>query len=433
MSAPIAYDVVRLLLGSLAVTPRGIDRVDLRYARFFFETWPGDCVGTLPTPWGVRRYDRQRVLQGLDRLEELWLETVHAHEDRVLLGIKRQLSGKHDPQTEKSRGVDRPVISPASRVLNLLSVAGFSFGASVVRAVPKNAIYVNVGQVGLALPRIVSWLRQRPDVKSVFMLHDVIPLERPELVSGRDYRRHGRIVDRTARYASGLIASTAAAREAVLNALCLRGRPTIPVETVPFPVAPVFLENDVPDQELGECDYFVVCGTIEPRKNHHLLLNVWRDLVAQRGQYAPKLVIVGSPGWGARSVLHSLEQCRPLHGRVILARGLSSPALRRLIVHAKALLMPSFAEGFGLPIIEALAVGTPVIASDLPAHQEIAGNVAVYRDPTDRAGWLADVCMFADGTGTAAEIRRRVAQYRPTTWSEYFIRIERFLKTIEQL
>jgi len=253
------------------------------------------------------------------------------------------------------------------------------------------------------------------------------------LVSSKDRRRHRRIIDRTARYASGLIASTGAAREAVLNALCLRGRSTIPVETVPFPVAPVFLENDGPDQELCECDYFVVCGTIEPRKNHHLLLNVWRELVAQRGQHASKLVIVGSPGWGARSVLHALEQCRPLHGRVILARGLSSPALRRLIVHAKALLMPSFAEGFGLPIIEALAVGTPVIASDLPAHREIADNLAVYRDPTDRAGWLTDVCMFADGTGTAAEIRRRVAQYQPTTWSEYFVRIERFLKTFEQL
>jgi glycosyltransferase involved in cell wall biosynthesis len=432
MSAPIAYDVFRLLLGSLAVTPRGIDRVDFRYARFFFETWPGDCFGTLPTPWGVRRYDRRRVLQGLDRLEQLWSETVQSHEDRVLSRIKRRLSGKHDLPTERSRGEDRQVVSPASRFVNLLSVAGFSFGASVIRAAPKNAIYVNVGQVGLAIPWIVSWLRHRPDVKSVFMLHDVIPLERPELVSSKDQRRHLRIVDRTARYASGLIASTAAAREAVLNALCLRGRATIPVETVPFPVAPVFLENDGPDQELGECDYFVVCGTIEPRKNHRLLLNVWRELVGQRGQHAPRLVIVGSPGWGAGPVLDALERCRPLHDQVILARGLSSPALRRLIAHAKALLMPSFAEGFGLPIIEALAVGTPVIASDLPAHREIAGNLAVYRDPTAVAGWLADICMFADGGGAAAEIRRRVAQYRPTTWGEYFIRIERFLKTFEQ-
>ncbi len=134
-------------------------------------------------------------------------------------GSRDGFQEEHDPQTENSRGHDRAVISSASRILELLAVSGFSFGASVVRAVPKNAIYVNVGQVGLAIPRIVSWLRHRPDVKSVFMLHDVIPLERPELVSSKDQRRHRRIVDRTARHASGLIASTEAAREAVLNAL----------------------------------------------------------------------------------------------------------------------------------------------------------------------------------------------------------------------
>ena len=129
MPAAIAYDVARLLLGASAVTPRGIDRVDLRYARFFFETWPGDCFGTLPTPWGVRRYDRRRVLQGLDRLEQLWSETVQYHEDCVLPLIKERLSGKHNPQTESTRGHNRAVISSASRVLELLSVAGFSFGA----------------------------------------------------------------------------------------------------------------------------------------------------------------------------------------------------------------------------------------------------------------------------------------------------------------
>jgi hypothetical protein len=75
--------------------------------------------------------------------------------------------------------------------------------------------------------------------------------------------------------------------------------------------------------------------------------------------------------------------------------------------------MPSFAEGFGLPVIEALAVGTPVIASDLPAHREVAGDLAVYRDPADGPGWLTDICMFADGSAAAAETRRRVLAYRP--------------------
>src|SRR5262249_14025425 len=139
----------------------------------------------------------------------------------------------------------------------------------------------------------------------------------------------------------------------------------------------------------------------------------------------------GSPGWGSESVLAALERCRVLRDQVILARGLSSPALRRLVTHAKALLMPSFAEGFGLPIIEALAGGPPGNASDLPVHREIAGNSAIYRDPTDRRGWLADVCMLADGSGSVAEIRRRVAEYRSSTWGEYFNRVERFLKTLE--
>jgi glycosyltransferase involved in cell wall biosynthesis len=94
--------------------------------------------------------------------------------------------------------------------------------------------------------------------------------------------------------------------------------------------------------------------------------------------------------------------------------------------------MPSLAEGFGLPVIEALAVGTPVIASDLPAHREIAGDLAVYRDPTDAAGWLTNICMFADDNGTAAEMRRRVAAYRAMTWGDYFLQIQRFLETFER-
>ncbi|MBV8090051.1 MAG: glycosyltransferase family 4 protein [Alphaproteobacteria bacterium] len=432
MAAPIAYDVARLFVGSLSVTPRGIDRVDLLYARFLFEAWAGDCFVTLPTPWGVRLYDRDRTLELIDRVEELWSETIEPYEDQVLSEIKNRLSGNgHQPRFDKPRGDSRGV-NPITRFFKVLAVTGFSFGDSVVRSVPKNSIYVNVGHITLKVPWLTSWLEHRPDVKSVFMVHDVIPLEHPEFFPKGEYRLHENLIAQTARYASGLIVPTAAARESVLNALRRQGRVEIPVETAPLPVTPIFLEKDWPDEELGKHDYFVVCGAIEPRKNHLLLLNVWRELVRKRGERAPRLVVVGSPIWRIPSLLRELERCRPLQGQVIFARGLSSPALRRLIAHAKALLMPSFAEGFGLPVIEALAVGTPVIASDLPVHREIAGDLAVYRDPTDGSGWLEDICMFADGNGPAAEIRKRVSAYQPPTWREYFTRIEHFLKTFEQ-
>lgn len=436
MSAPIAFDATRLFLGPLAVTPRGIDRVDLSYARFFFETWPGDCVGTLPTPLGVRWFDRQRVIRGLARLEELWSETLKPDKDHVLLKIKTRLSGQHGSETGKFPEYRRRVIRPVFRLLDLVSVTRFSFGTSVIRSLPKNSIYLNVGQLSQEISLFVSWLKRRPDVKPVFMLHDVIPLESPEFFLPGAHRSRWKIIDNTARYASGLIVTSAAAREPVLNALRLRGRAEIPVETVPLPVAPIFLEKDRPDEELGTHDYFVVCGAIEPRKNHLLLLNVWRELVRRGGKRAPKLVVVGSPTrdvTGVAPLLRTLEQCPPLQDQVIFARGLSSPALRRLIAHAKALLMPSFAEGFGLPVIEALALGTPVIASDLPAHREIAGDLAIYRDPTDQSGWLAAICMFAEGNRAATEIRNRVSAYQPQTWHEYFIRIKRFLKTFEEV
>jgi glycosyltransferase involved in cell wall biosynthesis len=429
MSVPIAYDAARLFLGSMAVTPRGIDRVNLLYARFLLETWAGDCIGTLPTPWGVRMYGRRRTLQLLDRVEELWSEAIQPHEDRVLLQIKSRLSGTARPQRFDKPRTGRRRINPITRFFEVLAATGFSFGASVVRSVPRNSIYLNVGHVSLKVPYIVSWLKHRPDVRSVFMLHDVNPLESPEFFPQVEYRLYENLVAHTARHAAGLIVPTVAARESVLNALRLRGRAEIRVETVPLPVTPVFLENDRPDEDLSKHDYFVICGAIEPRKNHLLLLKVWRELVRRRGDRAPKLVVVGSPVWGVAPLLRKMERCRPAQGQVIFARGLSSPALRRLIAHAKALLMPSFAEGFGLPVIEALAVGTPVIASDLPAHREIGGNLAFYRDPTDAPGWLADICMFADGSGTAAETRKRISAYQPFTWREYFSRIERFLNT----
>jgi len=431
MSPPIAYDAARLFAWSLAAKPRGIDRVNLLYARFLFETWPGDCISTLPTPWGVRWYDRQRALQLLDRVEELWSETIRPYEDRVLLQIKIRLSGLHEPRFGEA-GRSSQCVNPVSRLFEVLSATGFSFGASVVRSVPKNSIYLNVGHISLKVPYIVSWLKRRPDVKSVFMIHDVIPLEHPEFFSLVENRLYAKMVEHTARYASGLIVPTVAARKSVLNALRMRGRTEIQVETVPLPVTPIFLEKDRPDEELGMHDYFVICGAIEPRKNHLLLLEVWRELVKRRGERAPKLVVVGSPIWGAAPLLRKLQRRQPLQGQVIFARGLSTPALRQLIAHAKALLMPSFAEGFGLPVIEALAVGTPVIASDLAAHREIAGDLAVYRDPTDGPGWLEDICMFADGNEAAAEIRERVTAYQPLTWREYFIRIESFLKTFVQ-
>jgi glycosyltransferase involved in cell wall biosynthesis len=145
------------------------------------------------------------------------------------------------------------------------------------------------------------------------------------------------------------------------------------------------LEPDPPDPGLAAQNYFVTAGAIEPRKNHLLLLRVWRDLIERLGTAAPKLVIVGSPAQGAGAVLEAIA---PLASHVVQASGLSTQGLRRLIRSSRALLMPSWAEGFGLPVQEALALGRPVIASDIPAHREIGAGLPLFLPPDRDDLWL---------------------------------------------
>ena len=424
----IAYDMIRLFLGPMSMTPRGIDRVDLGYARYFAEQWPGDFGGTLPTPWGFRWFERDYVVDWLNRLDHHWQETIDGQDDRVLRYVKQRLAGT---RRASGRFSGRPGHGRLAGIRDVLMVSGIAAGRALRWTAPRDCIYVNVGQLGLAAQWLLDWLQSRPDIKPVFMLHDVIPLAAPEFVTARGTHYHGRMLDNAAKFAAGMITTTRAARNGILDELRLRGNSAIPVATVPLPVAPVFLQPAPADRELQDFNYFVICGTIEPRKNHALLINVWRDLVDERGKAAPKLVIVGAPGWSAEAVLNQLRQSTSMHDHIILAAGLSTPGLRSLVAHASGLLMPSFAEGFGLPIIEALALGTPVIASDLASHRETAGNMAVYRSPIDGLGWRREIERHAYGD-MAHEMRRRIAaEHRPFTSKEYFTEIAHFLETVD--
>ena len=104
-------------------------------------------------------------------------------------------------------------------------------------------------------------------------------------------------------------------------------------------------------------------ATIEPRKNHKMILHIWREL----GENAPKLVLVGIDGWDNESTLSLLEKSPALKKSVCHVSGLTRSALRKLIANACALVPAEFAEGYGLPVVEALGLGAPVMASTFPS------------------------------------------------------------------
>ena len=419
----IAYDISRLFIGPLFSTPRGIDRVDLALAREVFADPDSANLGILPTPWGVRAYPSVYVRRMLDKLEHLWCEHIPASGDPML----NQLLAHFSDPAARQRVLPFPksltLTAKFGRIFDLLGATNINLGYSARRAVPTGAIYLNVGQLGLAIPAFHYWLEDRPDITCALMLHDVIPLEHPQFVSAAAVAHHARMVRTVARHADCLIFNTAHAQERINDALRLHGRIQVPslVRWLPLPADFAEAVGSLP--ELAEIHYFIVVSTIEPRKNHDLLIRVWRRLLKRMGQAAPHLIIVGAKGYRSSEILEQLELEPLLRSRIHIISGLSSPGLADLVLGAAAMLSPSCVEGFGLPVLEANAMGVTAIVSDIPAHREISGSATVLLSVDDECAWEHAILQTA-----TVGIRSRPAIPLNLTEEAYCADILLFLK-----
>ena len=178
-----------------------------------------------------------------------------------------------------------------------------------------------------------------------------------------------------------------------------------------------------------DCPHFVVVGTIEGRKNHELLLHIWQRM-ADGGGSVPLLVIVGQRGWEAESVTAMLDCGSELKGSVLELGRCADDELAAIIAGARALLMPSFAEGFGLPVVEALELGTPVIASDLAVFREIAGDLPTYLDCLDAPAWEHAIRSFVQDGPERQRQLDRIGGYRPPDWSRHFDIVDSWIETL---
>ena len=391
----IAYDIFRLFIGPLFPTPRGIDRVDLALAREVFADPESANLGILPTPWGVRAYPSVYVRRLLDKLEHLWCEDIPASGDPMLHQLLAHFSDPAAHQWALPFPKSLTLNARFRRIFDLLRATSLKFGRSARREVPKGAIYLNVGQLGLAIPAFHYWLEGRPDITCALMLHDVIPIEHPHLVSPAAVAHHARMVRTVARHADCLIFNSAHAQERINDALRSHGRVGIPslVRWLPLPAA--FAEVVGSRPELADTHYFIVVSTIEPRKNHDLLIRVWRRLLKRMGGDAPHLIIVGARGYRSSETLDQLELEPLLRSHIHVVSGLSSPGLADLVLGAAAMLSPSFVEGFGLPLQEANAMGVTAIVSDIAAHREISGPATVLLPVDDERAWEQAILQIA--------------------------------------
>jgi glycosyltransferase involved in cell wall biosynthesis len=281
----------------------------------------------------------------------------------------------------------------------------------------------NTGHTGLESDDYVTMLRQQR-VKPIFMVHDLIPLTHPQYCRAGEHDRHLTRLRNAVRVASGIVCNSQATLDG-LRVLCDQQSWALPPAVVallaPEPVSALQLTRPM------EAPYFVYVSTIEPRKNHLMILKVWQQLAAQLGDQVPHLVIIGQRGWDYGEVVNLLEDptLKPL---VTEIPACTDPEMVNYLQHARAMLFPSFTEGFGMPVVEALALGLPVIASDLPVFREFAGNIPDYIDVSDEARWAATITNYAAaGSALRAAQLTRMENYAPPSWAEHFTQVDALL------
>ena len=405
--------------------PTGIDRVEFEYARQLLDGAATDqTIGVITTPLFTGALSPSRARDIVSRVARAWRLEHDQQADRVLENVVTWLGtplthavkqpNRFRNDTGRFKAFKAAAFFPVSDIVQ--STRRLDHWASRHRAEPS--MYFHCSHAQLNNKASFEWL-ERNDVPSAFFIHDAIPFEYPEFCSPGSSSRHIARLRTVSELASVIIVNSRDTARAVRNLLTLE-RCAIPdIEIVPLGISECF-SSPVRSKALQDvAPYFVYVGTIEPRKNLQFLLAVWRRLVESMGLSAPRLIIAGRRGWENENVLDILERSSVLAPFIAEVSDLTDAGLAALVGGATALVAPSFAEGFGLPIAESLALGTPVLASDIAAHHEVGAEFATYIDPIDGPSWCRAIRALVDSRADGSLACKRISGYRPMAWSAH--------------
>jgi alpha-1,2-rhamnosyltransferase len=347
--------VVRNLIrhGRIAARDSGLDLVPIRFTGESFDRVNLNARGDLPA----------------------FAPAVLTMQQRVLIRLKKIFINRRlDRQIKKLREVLSPPPAPA---------AGFEFRQDDILLLPDSSWTENMWDA-------VDRARSGGLVLGVLQ-HDFIPVRQPQLVPETSTVAFQRWMTESLSRADFILAVSNAVAEECREELRSLGRHRIADERVGVcPNGANFKSGRVPGAVRAEVSEFVrgavdgpylTIGTIEPRKNQTLVLEALDDVL--EACPTERFLIAGIVGWRGNEIAERIRAHRRYGTNVMLVENLSDAELDFAYKNAKAVVFPSLAEGFGLPIVEAMARGTRVFASGIPVHREVGAGACVYFDPGD--------------------------------------------------
>ena len=372
-------DITRFISRIGRGKPTGIDRVEIAYISELSRRDP-DCLAVAKMGKDfvlVRGQDAGRAIAVLGAGRTLGRD-----------GLKDFYRLKLPKAQRQARQYFRSVALGSSQTVG-----------SLFAAYPMDGVeYVNVGHSNLA-DDFLSAISNAGCTRLSVMIHDMIPLDFPEFTKTGISEQFQARMQSVSRYADRVICNSADTEARVKHYF---SKWHSDVETV---VAHLGVEEMKADnQPLLSAPYFVCLGTIEPRKNHAVLFKVWEKLAAELpSEKMPKLHVIGRRGWNNEDVFEFLDTSPLVGTHIFEYLDLGDNELAKEISQCAGLVFPSFAEGYGLPALEAAQMGVPVICSNLPVFREILGNYATFLDASDADAWAEIVRSVAKMTNKSPE------------------------------
>jgi|YelNatPaOPRAMG01_1025707.scaffolds.fasta_scaffold52569_2 glycosyltransferase involved in cell wall biosynthesis len=171
---------------------------------------------------------------------------------------------------------------------------------------------------------------------------------------------------------------------------------------------PMFTEEEDLYSMLGTTEFILSLSTLEPRKNIHTLLKAYIILLREKGPKVPDLVLIGSKGWKIEGFFKEYENLPEELKRKIKFPGyLPREMLPKIYSACRVFAFPSLYEGFGLPVLEAMACGAPVIASKASSIPEVGGNAVIYVDPSNPEELAKSINNVLDSNSLREELKTK--------------------------
>lgn len=257
----------------------------------------------------------------------------------------------------------------------------------------------------------------------VATIHDLSFEHLPQTFKRRSRMQLRLTVRRTARVAAGLLVPSEHTRQDIIETYKVAPER---ISVTPLAASPIFRPIQDPNElnlvreRYGlDGDYVLAVGSIQPRKNLITLISAYSALRRRRpGVNLPKLALVGKRAWLYDETLREIEKHR-LNDRVILTGYVPESDLPALYTGAVCFVYPSYFEGFGLPPLEAMQCGTPVIVGDRTSLPEVVGTSGILVDPFDVDGLAKALARVLDDTNLRDELRvKGFERARRFSWRE---------------